>query len=64
MSYGNQMEVKCESSLSSMQETARQRLERRKKDLLSHLEDVNEAIGLLEKYPDMERLTDLLRRTI
>jgi len=48
---------------SPKQESTRDRLERTKKALLSHLEDINRALSLLEKYPEMEELTDLLKRT-
>lgn len=49
-------------ALSTVQESTKQRLERTKKALLSHVSDIDEALSLLEKYPDMEKLTDLLRR--
>ena len=47
---------------SPMQESTKQRLEREKHYLQERIDDINEALALLEKYPDMERLTDLLRR--
>ena len=49
-------------SLSPVQETTRIRLERMKKDLESRIQDINLAIHLLEKNPEIEQLTDLLRR--
>lgn len=54
--------VKETFSLSYGHEPTKKKLERQKKHLQEKIDDINEALALLEKYPDMEKLTDLLRR--
>ena len=49
-------------AVSSCEESQRQRLERQKKHLIDRVADIDRALALLEKYPDIEELTDLLRR--
>ena len=53
---------RVDSALTCREENTRQRLERFKQDLQKRMDDINQALALLEKYPDMELLTDLLRR--
>lgn len=53
---------KAEMSLATLEESTKDRLERQKKHLLLRVADIDEALMLLNKYPDMEKLTDLLRR--
>ena len=58
--YGNDMKLaQCESPI---QENVKDRLVRNLKGAESVVEDIKRAITLLEKYPDMEELTNLLRR--
>lgn len=54
--------AKNEVALSPNAETTVQRLERTKKQFLAVVTDIDEALALLKKYPDIEKLTDLLRR--
>ena len=58
----NAVEGKPSMGLSTMEESTKQRLERQKKWNQEKIDDIDEALALLEKYPDMEKLTDLLRR--
>jgi len=51
--------AQCESPI---QENVKDRLVRNLKGAESVVEDIKRAITLLEKYPDMEELTNLLRR--
>ncbi len=44
------------------EETQRQRLGRLKKSLQDRIKDIDRALELLDKNPDMEELHDLLRR--
>lgn len=52
----------AECAKSPMQESNRERLERQKAFMVSQIADIDEALGLLEKYPEIEKLQDLLRR--
>lgn len=51
-----------ESALSCVQESQRQRLTRLKQNLESRIQDIDLALSLLDKNPEIEQLTDLLRR--
>lgn len=46
----------------SVQETTRQRLERMKKHLQGNVADIDRTLELLNLHPELEELTDLLRR--
>lgn len=48
--------------LSPDQESTKDRLQNLKKHLMDRVADIDQALTLLEKYPDIELLTDLLRR--
>lgn len=48
--------------LVSCEESQRQKLERSKKHYLSRIQDIDRALALLKKYPEIEELQDLLRR--
>lgn len=48
--------------LATMQESNRQRLEREKAHLLNRVSDIDRALALFDQHPEMEELTDLLRR--
>lgn len=61
MSYGIQ-EKESLGTLSSCEEPTKDRLERLRKHLQGRISDIDEALALLAKYPDMEKLTDLLRK--
>ncbi len=62
----NQYQAKSSSLIglasSPIQETQRQGLERTKKMFLDKIIDIDRALFLLEKYPEMEELQDLLLR--
>lgn len=51
-----------QAPLSPLQENQRHRLERIKMELMSRVQDIDRAIALLDKNPEIEELTDLLRR--
>lgn len=54
--------AKEQETLSCVQESQRQRLVRLKQNLESRIQDINLALQLLDKNPEIEQLTDLLRR--
>ena len=58
MNYDGQKEV----SLYNVQESKRDQLLRMKKSAESHIADINPALEILAKNPEIEELTDLLRR--
>lgn len=49
-------------ALSPVQESQRERLTRTKQNLIDMIKDIDRALELLEKYPEIEELQDLLRR--
>jgi hypothetical protein len=55
-------EAKCVSPLLSYDESTKERLEKQKRFFVDKIKDIDEALGLLNKYPDIEKLTDLLRK--
>lgn len=55
-------EVEKAVALSPMQESTRDRLLRVKKGLEEHLADVTQALDLLDRFPDMEKFQDIMRR--
>lgn len=55
-------EAKSTMGLACIEETQRLRLERSKKHYQSQIADIDRALALLEKYPEIEELQDLLRR--
>lgn len=62
MNYYDSPKVEQSLACSPVQESQRQRLEREKKYLTSRIIDIDRALDLLAKHPEMEELTDLLRR--
>lgn len=60
--YDRIPEVNQGLAYSPVQESQRQRLERERKFLSTRIVDIDRALDLLEKHPEMEELTDLLRR--
>lgn len=54
--------VKEDCALGSNQESQRDRLIRLRQNLASRIEDIDLALALLTKNPEIEQLTDLLRR--
>lgn len=60
--FNDSPQVERGLACSPIQESQRQRLEREKKYLTSRIIDIDRALLLLEKHPEMEELTDLLRR--
>lgn len=54
--------VAKEQTLSCNEESQRQRLTRLKQNLEERIKDINLALQLLDKNPEIEQLTDLLRR--
>jgi len=54
----------AESPLSPNQERTRDRLERSKKALEHHLADINRALELLDKHPELEEFQDVLKRAV
>lgn len=60
--YNDYPESKGTLACSPVQESQRQRLEREKKHLTARITDIDRALDLLAKHPEMEELTDLLRR--
>lgn len=53
---------KMPETLSCVEESQRQRLTRLKQNLEERIKDINLALQLLDKNPEIEQLTDLLRR--
>ena len=47
---------------SLVQESTRDRIVRQKNSLLDRIKDIDRALKLLEKNPELEELQDLLRR--
>lgn len=45
-----------------VEETQRRRLERSKKHFQDRIADIDRALALLDKNPDIEELQDILRR--
>lgn len=62
MNYYDSPKVESGLACSPVQESQRQRLERERKYLAARIVDIDRALTLLEKNPEMEELTDLLRR--
>lgn len=60
--YNDSPKVEMGLACSPIQESQRQRLERERKYLSARIVDIDRALTLLEKNPEMEELTDLLRR--
>jgi hypothetical protein len=56
------MGLMTEAALSPVQESTRMRLERTKQHLEDRIKDIDRAVELLGKNPEMEELQDLLRR--
>lgn len=54
----------AEQALSPMQAKTRDILVQRKKHLEEQLADVNKAIDLLDKHPELEEYQDVMRRVI
>ena len=46
----------------AVQESNRERLEREKNELLSRIKDIDRALAIFTAHPEMEEITDLLRR--
>ena len=59
--YSNSL-IEASQAALPMQESVRDRLGRNLKGAESVVEDIKRAIELLDKYPEMEELTNLLRR--
>ena len=55
-------ETASEGTLVNKPETTRQRLERSKKLIETKLENVNRALELLDKNPELEEFQDVLSR--
>lgn len=62
MSWDESSLLKNAVAVNCVQESTRQRLERQKKALESSLEDVNKALELLNKNPELEEFHEALRR--
>ena len=62
MNYYDSPKVETGLACSPVQESQRQRLEREKKFMLIRVAEIDRALELLALHPEMEELTDLLRR--
>lgn len=60
--YDYGLAAKESVALSTTHESTRDRLVRTKKAIEEHLADINAALDLLDRFPDMEKFQDIMRR--
>lgn len=60
--YDHGLRAEPNMAVATLQESNRQRLEREKKYLTERIADIDRALAIFTAHPEMEEITDLLRR--